>query len=139
MKVIPDEKTGTYILVPVEKEEREVLSHLVELLTPGDMMRYVKLERDRITDGTWFESILLDVSSINLIVKGSTIDDKRKVSHLYWGCTRAYGSLVFLGEIEVKGRKALVVTGGYCKLCGRAMIDFRGGWQKQYIVYVCEI
>jgi len=138
MKVIPDEKTRTYVLVPVEKEEQEVLSRLVELLTPGDMLHYVKLERDWISDDRWFESIHFDINGTSLIIKGSTLDDKRKVEALYWGCARAYGSLVFLGAIEAKDGKAIVVTGGYCKLCGRAMIDFHGGWRKQYIIYVCE-
>jgi hypothetical protein len=64
------------------------------------------------------------VDSVELELRGSNDEDKLEVRRIrdmfYWGT----GGLIFLGETEVEGKKAIVTTGLRCQHCNSCMINF---------------
>lgn len=143
MKVIRDEKLATYTLVPIDKEEEEILISIIKLLKVGDGLSYggrgrdgdddkfcmvhlhagARRERQTKTEGNSSVTRWVHIGGVELLLRGSTEDDKYEVNGIRNICYFGSGGLIFLGEIEVNGKKAIVVTAKYCKVCGRAMIN----------------
>lgn len=142
MKIIRDEDLATLTLVPVEPEEEQVIAVISAMLKPEDRLCYDGRSEDG--DGDKFCKIHLHagghreerreisgkatlvrqvyVDSIELILRGSTEDDKHEVGRIRDICFFGSSGLIFLEETEVDGKKAIVTTGKRCKLCGVGMI-----------------
>jgi hypothetical protein len=63
------------------------------------------------------------VDGIELILRGSAEEDKNEVGRIRDTCYFGSGSLIFIGETEVNGKKSIVTTSKRCKHCGVKMIQ----------------
>ncbi|MCR4328348.1 MAG: hypothetical protein NUV53_02410 [Patescibacteria group bacterium] len=177
MKIICDEETATYTLVPIETGEAEDIIAVVEVLKPGDSIKHISWMCVNNVTGSekslWvlfqnpcggsFNEVSLELCSLNSNSIGTVITDGKKITTATFnneevfreafsklrqqgriiflcGSTRddekvlddlnntaRYGGrkLVFLGETDFEGKRAVVVTGGIrCKQCGDAMLDY---------------
>ncbi len=144
MKIIRDETLATLVFVPVERNEKRWVSLLVKTLKVGDLIKYDGREDDqndhRFCDihlrfGNWSEQKCAKrlrndntyswskvVGGYKLKVRGSTEEDRHHVNRVRNGACYV-GQLVFLGEVEVDGQRAIILTIFYCPHCGVAMID----------------
>lgn len=139
MKIIRNEESQTWTLVPVEDGETEVLTSIVAMLKPEDELSYGGRSRDdgescklhlhvganrepRIeTRGNVTIERTVYVGGVELVLRGSTEEDKNEIWSVRYGAV--YSGLIFLGEIEVDGKKAIIVTAGRCKHCGAALLN----------------
>jgi len=144
MRIIRNERLATYTLVPVESEEQQILASIAAVLKPGDKMSYGGRRRDG--DGDEFCAVCLHagaqtevqsktegritvtqnvhVGGVELVLRGSTEDDKYEVNGIRNTCFFGSSGLIFLGEVEVDGKQAIITTAKYCKFCGGAMISY---------------
>lgn len=121
MRVIRDEKLATYTLVPIEQEEEQILASIAATIQTGDKLSYGGRGRDGEDDK--FCTVHLHIGGVELVLGGSTEDDKYEVNGIRNTCYFGSGGLIFLGVVEVDGKKAIVTTAKYCKQCGGAMIN----------------
>lgn len=141
MRVIRDEESSTWTLVPMEATEEQILISVAATIRPGVKLGY----NGRSEDGQGFCKVRLHagghqedikeefvtrmgvwMGGIDFVLQGSTEDDKAEVGSIRNACYFGHaGGLFYLGEIEVEGKKAIVVTAGYCKLCGATMTGLR--------------
>lgn len=144
VKIIRDETLATLTFVPVERNEKRWLSLLIKTLKVGDLIKYDGREDDRDdhrfcdihlrfgkwskkkeaerlrNDGSYSWSNVVDGYKLKL--SGSTEQDRYKVNDIRNGACYV-GQLIFLGEVEVDGQRAIVLTIFYCPHCGVAIID----------------
>ena len=64
------------------------------------------------------------VDSVKLILIGTTEEDKHEVGRIRDACYFGSGGLIFIGETEVDGKKAIITTAKRCKHCGSGMIRY---------------
>jgi len=144
MRIICDSKLATLTFVPVEAEEKRVIASIATKLKPGDKMVYGG--RKDFGDNREFCDIRLHaggrkatktedngkgrftypihIGGTELVLHGSTEEDKHEVNRLRDICFFRTGGLVFLGKTKVKGDKAIIITGEFCKLCNKQMVRF---------------
>lgn len=142
MKVVKDSQAATLTLVPVEAGEAEVLASMLATLKPEDKLVYGGREKDG--EGDKFCKIHLHVGShkeertevrgkitirctlnvggVELVLCGSTEEDKQEVGRIRDTCYFGSGGLIFLGEAEVDGKRVMVTTAKRCKHCQAGMI-----------------
>lgn len=133
MRIIKDEVSATLTFVPVEQDEEQTLISIAQILKPGAKMSYGGRDRDCGSDK--FSVVILHAKStvkgakkakreeVELILRGSTEDDKYAVNGIRNTCFFGSGELIFISTIDVEGKKAIVVTAMHCKICGKPMID----------------
>jgi len=144
MRVIRDAELATWTFVPVSSAEEQVLSSIAATVKPGDKMGYNGRSDDsegycavRLHAGGHQEDIKegnvtrmgVWMGGIDFVLEGSDVADKQEVGCIRDTCFFGTGGLIYLGSIEVEGKKAIVVTGSYCKLCGAAMIGLLCEWK----------
>lgn len=144
MRIIRDNQKATLMFVPVEVAEEQILTHIAAILKPEDKLSYSGRERD--SDDERFCTVRLHaggrkevrsensgnltmcrtvhVDSVELILKGTTEEDKNEVSSIRNMCYFGSSGLIFIGEVEMDGKKAIVTTGLRCKHCGAGMIQY---------------
>lgn len=144
MKIIRDEQLATLTLVPVETEEEQVIASIASMLKSGDKLTYAGRERDD-DDGNFCRVNLhvgarhlkqcrtkgnitvrrsAYIGGLKLVLRGTTEEDKREVGRIRDTCFFGSGGLIFLGEVEVDGKKSITTTGMHCKHCGSGMIRY---------------
>jgi hypothetical protein len=140
MKIVRDEKSATFTLVPVEKSEKSILAAIIKILKPGDKIFYGgrdddengfftldfyagarKKKKTEKTKGFTCISTVY-VGGIKLTLCGSTKDDKKEIKQIRSSCYVSAGEFIFISETEVDGKKAIIVTIRRCKLCRAKMI-----------------
>lgn len=139
MKIIRNEISQTWTLVPVEEGEAEVLTSFAAMLKPEDELSYggrsgddhmtcklhlhvgASREPRTTTRGNVTIHRTVYVGGVELILRGTTETDKNEIWSVRYGAV--YSGLIFLGETEVDGKKAIVVTAGRCKHCGAAQLN----------------
>lgn len=144
MKVIRDKQLATLTLVPVEADEEQVIASIAAMLKPEDKLSYGGRGRDgddnkfcivhlhaggreeekRETQGNATTIRTVHVDSVELVLRGSTEEDKHEVGRIRDTCYFGSGGLIFIGETEVGGKKAIITTAERCKLCGAGMIRY---------------
>jgi hypothetical protein len=141
MRIIRDQQMGTLTLVPVVPEEEQVVDAIVAKLKPNDKLSYSGRDQDG-DDGKFcvvhlhaggheeekVETIgnttlhrRVHVGSVELVLCGSTEEDKYQVNGIRNMCFFGTGGLIFLGATEVDGKKSIVTTGKRCKHCDANM------------------
>ncbi len=143
MKIIRNEELATWTLVPVEEGEAETLASVVAMLKPEDRFGYggmrhggedgksclvylhVGAERrekkEIVSEHLTFITHPYE-GGIELVLGGSTEEDKKEMWGIRYGCCYG-GGLIFLGETEIDGKKAIITTAGCCKHCGAALLE----------------
>lgn len=144
MKIIRDKQLATLTFVPVEVDEEQVIASIAAILKPEDKLSYGGRERDG--DDDKFCTVNLHagareeregktecnvtvtrdvhVGGVKLVLRGSTEEDKHEVGRIRDTCYFGSGGLIFIGETEVDGKKAIVTTAKRCKHCGAGMIRY---------------
>lgn len=143
MKIIRDKQLATLTLVP-EADEEQVIASIAAMLKPEDKLSYGGRGRDSgdekfctvhlhagghkelrtETTGNVTVHRTVHVDGVELILQGTTEEDKHEVGRIRDTCYFGSGDLIFLGETEVDGKKAIVITGLRCKHCGAGMIRY---------------
>ena len=144
MKIISDKQLATLTLVPVEADEEQVIASIVAMLKSEDKLSYGGRGRDgdddkfctvhlhaggreeerSETSGNVTVNRTVHVDSVELVLRGSTEEDKHEVGRIRDMCYFGSGGLILIGETEVDGKKAIVATGKRCKHCGVGMIRY---------------
>ena len=144
MKIIRDDQLATLTLIPVEGNEEQIITSIVAILKPEDKLSYGGRGRDG--DDDKFCAIYLHaggrkekqsetignvtmihtvhVDSVKLTLIGTTEEDKHEVNRIRNTCYFGSGGLIFIGETEVDGKKAIITTAERCKHCGAGMIYY---------------
>jgi hypothetical protein len=141
MKIVRNDKLATWTLVPVEEGEIEILASIAAVLKPEDKLSYggreqdggrkfclihlhagAKKERQSKTEGNITINQSVYVGGVELVLRGSTEEDKDEVGSIRDSCFFG-GEPIYLGETEVDGKKAIVITGGRCKFCGAGLLE----------------
>ncbi|MBI4088035.1 hypothetical protein HY418_01475 [Candidatus Kaiserbacteria bacterium] len=142
MKIIRDKQLATLTLVPVEADEEQVIASITAMLKPEDKLSYGGRGRDgdddkfctvhlhaggrvegkRETQGNVTTIRTVHVDSVELVLRGSTEEDKHEVGRIRDTCYFGSGGLIFIGETEVDGKKSIITTAKRCKHCGAGMI-----------------
>lgn len=143
MRIICDQAGGTLTFVPVEPDEERVIASIAAILKPEDTLSYggrgqdgdgdkfctvhlhagASRETQSKTEGNVTVTRNVHVGGVELMLRGSTEDDKYEVNGIRNACYLGSGKPIFLGETTVDGRKAITVTMGRCKHCGAGMIN----------------
>ena len=143
MKIIVDEKKGTFTIVPMTEAEETKISAVLSVLTPDQVLDYQGRSRDpentkyvqahfhiggakkkvRETKGniTFIGSKM--EGGIELTLQGTSDDDKNEVGGIRDVCFFGAAGLIFIESTEVDGKKSMVVTAKKCKHCGANMIS----------------
>ena|SRR3989344_848223 len=144
MKIIRDKQLATLTLVPVEANEEQTIASIVAMLKPEDKLSYGgrgqdgdddkfctvhlhvggRKEKKSETSGNVTVISTEHVDSVELVLRGTTEEDKHEVGRIRDMCYFGSGGLIFIGETEVDGKKAIVTTGLRCKHCGAGMIRY---------------
>lgn len=142
MKIIRNDKLATWTFVPVETEEEQIVASIIAMLKPKDKLSYGGRSRDDEAykfctinlhagaekkpeievDGNFTIHRTVYVGGVKLTLRGTAEEDKEEIWSIRACCNYSDG-LIFLGETEVEGKKAAVVTGGPCKHCGAGLLD----------------
>lgn len=144
MKIIRDMQLATLTFVPVEATEKQIIASIAARLKPEDKLSYSGRGRDVSDDkfcvihlhaggrkeervktdknGTVHRTVYVD--SVELVLHGTTEEDKHEVSRIRDMCYYGSSGLIFIGEVEVDGVKAIVTTGLRCKHCDAGMIYY---------------
>ncbi|MFA6294849.1 MAG: hypothetical protein WC666_00305 [Candidatus Paceibacterota bacterium] len=140
MKVIRNDKVATLTLVPVEKDEHELFTHLIPILKKGDKFIYGNREDDgnyckinlyfgstvkprtQVKNNVTIEDTVM-VGGVRLTLKGTTNGDKSVICGLRDSCYFGGCSPIFLNTSDVDGVKSIVITLGFCKHCQAQMIS----------------
>ncbi|MDD5290111.1 MAG: hypothetical protein PHT40_02865 [Patescibacteria group bacterium] len=141
MKIVRDEKSGTFTFVPDKRSEKRILASIIKILKPGDKIFYDGRDEDRdgfprlffyagaqkkekVEKGNGWTSISIAcIGGIKLTLSGNTKEDRREVSQIRDACFFGRGELIFIGETVVDEKKAIKVTVRHCKLCKANMIN----------------
>lgn len=144
MRIIRNMDLATLTFVPVELGEEEVLAAIAVTLQPEDKLIYCGRDDDG-DDGRFYilylhaggqaESKITfkggltiesteRVGGVKLTLVGTTEEDKREIVSIRDTCFFGSGGLVFLGETEVDGKKAMIFTARRCKHCNAGMLRF---------------
>ncbi|MBI3956359.1 MAG: hypothetical protein HY340_00005 [Candidatus Kerfeldbacteria bacterium] len=144
MKIIRDNPSATLTLVPVEADEEQVIASIAAILKPEDKLSYGGRGRDGDDDrfctvhlhaGSREEERIetgrnvtihrtVHVGGVELVLRGSTEEDKHEVGSIRDMCYFGSGGLIFIGMTEVDGKKAIVTIGKRCQHCGAGMTRF---------------
>jgi hypothetical protein len=144
MKILRDNKLATLTLVPIEATEEQVIASMATMLKAGDKLSYGGRGQDsedkrfctvHLHAGGRKEELVktdrnvtvhraVHVDSVELVLQGTTEEDKREVGSIRDMCYFGSSGLIFIGETEVDGKKAIVTTGLRCKHCGSGMIRY---------------
>lgn len=144
MNIIRDKQLATLTFIPVEADEEQVIASITAMLSPEDKLSYGGRGRDgdddkfcvvylhaggrkekRVeTHGDVTVHSTEHVDGIKLTLVGTTEEDKHEVGRIRDTCYLGSGGLIFLGETEVNGKKAVVMTAKRCKHCGTGMIGY---------------
>jgi hypothetical protein len=144
MKIIRDKQLATLTLVPVDADEKQVIVSIAAMLKPEDKLSYgrrgrdgdddkfctvhlhagARKERQSKTEGNITVTRDVHIGGVELVLRGTTEEDKHEVGRIRDMCYFGSGGLIFIGETEVDGVKAIVSTGLRCKHCGAGMIRY---------------
>jgi hypothetical protein len=144
MKIIRDRQLATFTFVPVEADEEQVIASIAAMLKPEGKLSYGGRGRDgdddkfctvhlhaggreekrSETSGNVTMHHTVHVDSVELILRGSTDEDKREVNCIRDTCYFGSDGLIFVGETEVDGKKSIIITAKRCKHCGAGMIRY---------------
>ncbi len=145
MKIVRDKQLATLTLVPVELDEEQVIASIAAMLKPEDKLSYggrgqdgddnkfwtvrlhagARKERQSKTEGRITVTQDVHVGGVELVLRGSTEEDKYEVNSIRNTCFHGGSSgLIFLGTLEVDGKTAIVTTAKRCKHCGAQMIRY---------------
>ncbi len=144
MRIIRDKQLATLTLVPVEADEEQVIASIAAMLKPEDKLSYggrgrdgdddkfciihlhagAREEEQSTTKGRVTVSKTVHVGGVELVLRGSTEEDKHEVGRIRDTCYFGSNGLIFLGETEMDGKKAIITTAKRCKLCGGGMIGY---------------
>lgn len=144
MKIIRDKQLATLTFVPVEVDEEQVIASIAAMLKPEDKLSYGGRGRDgdddkfctvhlhaggreekrSETSGNVTMHRTVHVDSVELVLRGSTEEDKHEVGCIRDTCYFGSGGLIFIGKTEVDGKKAIITTAKRCKHCGAGMIRY---------------
>jgi hypothetical protein len=141
VKINRNEEDATLAFVPTGTSEVEVVTAILAIVTPGEKLSYAgrndatETEKFSIelyagatkepsseTSGNVTVVGIAHVGGVRLDLRGDTDDDDLEVRRLRDTCYFGSGGLIFLGETEVDGRKALLITAAKCKLCEGNML-----------------
>lgn len=142
MKIIRDKQQATLTFVPVDASEGQIIASIATMLKAEDKLSYGGRGRD--SDNERFCTVHLHaggheeervetdrnvtvhrtvhVDGIKLVLQGTTEEDKREVGRIRDMCYFGSGGLIYIGETEIDGKKAIITTGLRCKHCGSGMI-----------------
>ncbi|MEN9614543.1 MAG: hypothetical protein RLZZ347_850 [Candidatus Parcubacteria bacterium] len=136
MKIIRDEKSRTIVLVPDQEGEQRVISSISETLKLGDKLSY--LGRQPVDGGRDFCELSFGIGGEKdrsgrggypayrggslVALRGTTDTDKLEILHIRNMCFLGPG-LTLVGVTQVDGSTAVMVIGGYCKLCNARLIN----------------
>lgn len=144
MKIIHDKQLATLTFIPVKVTEEQIIASIAAMLKAEDKLSYggrgrdsddekfctVHLhaggrEEERVeTDRNVTVHRTVHVDSVELVLQGTTEEDKHEVGRIRDMCYFGSDGLIFIGEAEVDGKKAIITTGSRCKHCGAGMIRY---------------
>ena len=144
MRIIRDEKSATLTFVPVEMAEEQIVASIAAILKPEDRLSYGGRSQDgddakfciihlhaggreewrAETCGGMTVHHTVHIDSVELVLRGSTEEDKHEVGRIRDMCFFGSSGLIFICETEVDGKRSIVTTGLRCKHCGAGMIRY---------------
>ncbi len=144
MRIIRDKELSTLTFVPVEANEEQIVASIATMLKTEDKLSYGGRGQDSEdekfctvhlhaggreeprseTIGNVTVHRTVHVGSIELVLQGTTQEDKREVGRIRDMCFFGSSGLIFIGEADVDGKRAIITTGRRCKHCGAGMICY---------------
>jgi len=122
MKIIRDKQLATLTFVPVKPDEEQVIASITAMLKPEDKLSYGGCQQDEAGRNRIVH--LHAVGGIELVLQGSTEEDKQQVGSIRDTCYFGSGGLIFIGETEVDGKKSIITIAKRCKYCNAGMIRY---------------
>jgi hypothetical protein len=126
MKVVDEKDNGVFLLLP--ESDWEGLDNLAIFATArlGGELAYAGRVSEK---GSRFFSMKFKTGDIQLVVKGSTEEDKLAIAKLRSLCFHGtLNRMVLHGFVPTDYGIGLVLTSAYCKNCGRPIIE-RASWE----------
>jgi len=143
MRIIRDNKAGTFTFVPTEPIEISAFDQLVNAVKKGDEFAYGGRENDGNSNEylkihLHFGSVEVDDEKVDgnitirkkvhkggthLLLQGSSAEDKKIVNRIRDICYFGSGGLIFLETALLDNATAFVFTAKFCKHCQAPMID----------------
>ncbi len=145
MKIQLDKIGGLYTFIPTSDHEIKVLSDLRKILKAGDRVAYAGRETDDVIDGRTYmalhfyagaikttKTIIYQkatvtwpdyVGGVQLILRGSEVEDKNLVCRIRDACYFGSAGIIFHSTMEIDNVTALRFTLMHCKHCGGNMTE----------------
>ena len=151
MRIIRDEEAGTFTFIPVTRKEVRKVRRIAKILKPRQKLVYggrhddvngtttsldfyagskSKRKTSRLGGGSTYTRTV-HTGGVKLELIGTESKDRDEVDSIRDICFhgRSTGGLTLLAVENIAGKRALVLTGTFCKVCKRPMIGFAEcGW-----------
>lgn len=141
MRILKDQKQGTYTLVPIEQGELTLVQDLLAGLSQHDKLKYHGRVEERgesmvlrfnfggkpvrvpfVVDGEECGSTPGYDGGLTFNVGASDEESQEALGFMRDMCFFATGGLIFLEKVEIDGVTGICCTGGFCKSCRKPVI-----------------